>query len=93
MRRQALKWLRADLEAWGRLLDKEPDKARAAATVTEVLQHWLADTDFSGVRGPAALARLPEAERQGWQKLWDDVADTLARLQRKTPPEKKAHVK
>jgi hypothetical protein len=30
-------------------------------------------------RGPEALARLPEAERQEWQKLWADVADTLAR--------------
>src|SRR5262249_3926848 len=88
LRGQALGWLRDDLEAWGRLLDKEPDKPRAAARVTEVLQHWLADTDFSGVRGPVALARLPEVERQPWQKLWGDVTDTLARVQGKPPPEK-----
>jgi hypothetical protein len=30
------------------------------------------DPDFAGVRGDA-LAELPEAERQEWQKLWDDV--------------------
>jgi hypothetical protein len=57
------------------------------------LRHWLAATGFAGVRGPAALARLPEAERPAWQKLWDDVADTLARVQTKAPPEKKSGAK
>jgi hypothetical protein len=79
LRRQALDWLRADFQARGRLLDRAPDKARAAATLTNVLRHWLADRDLAGVRGREALARLPEAERQPWQELWDDVATTLAR--------------
>jgi hypothetical protein len=93
LRRRALDWLRADLEAWGRLLDKAPDKARSAARVTNTLWHWLADPDFAGVRGPEALAKLPEAERQPWQQLWGDVADTIARAQGKTTPEKKSHAK
>jgi hypothetical protein len=38
-----------------------------------VFQHWQKDTDLSGVRDPAALAKLPEDERRQWQKLWDDV--------------------
>jgi tetratricopeptide (TPR) repeat protein len=71
LRRQALDWLRADLDAWGRLLDKEADKAGPAPGQT--LQHWLEDPDFNGVRGPDALARLPEAERGDWQKVWQDV--------------------
>jgi tetratricopeptide (TPR) repeat protein len=87
LRRQSLDWLRADLEAWGRLLAKEPDKARPVAA--GALQHWLEDPDFAGVRGPEALAKLPEAERQPWQKLWADVADTLARAQPRTAPDKK----
>ena len=91
LRRQALDWLRADLEAWGRLLDRGPDKARAI--IAEKMRYWLADTDFAGVRGPAALARLPEAERPAWQKLWGEVADTLARVQTKAPPEKKSGAK
>ncbi len=37
------------------------------------MQHWRQDTDFAEVRGPEALAKLPEAERQDWQKLWADV--------------------
>jgi tetratricopeptide (TPR) repeat protein len=81
LRRQALDWLRADLEAWGRLFDKEPDKIRPV--LVQKLRQWLADTDFAGVRGPQAFALLPEAERQPWQKFWDDVASLLARAQAK----------
>jgi hypothetical protein len=53
------------------------------------MQHWLRDGDFNGVRGPEALAKLPEAERAGWQKLWADVAATLARAQQQGTPEEK----
>jgi serine/threonine protein kinase/tetratricopeptide (TPR) repeat protein len=93
LRRQALDWLRADLEAWRHLLEKGPNKARSAAAATEVLQHWLADADFAGVRGPAALAKLPESDRQAWQELWSGVADTLARVQSKITPDKKSGAK
>jgi serine/threonine protein kinase/tetratricopeptide (TPR) repeat protein len=86
LRRQALDWLRADLTAVGRMLDQRPDDPRVVGT----LKHWLEDTDFSGVRGVEALAKLPEAERQPWQKLWADVADLLARAQAKTRPQKKS---
>jgi serine/threonine protein kinase/Flp pilus assembly protein TadD len=71
LRRRALDWLRADLAAWQKLLDKEPDKTRAAAA--QQLAHWLEDKDFAGVRRPEALAKLPEAERRDWQRLWDEV--------------------
>ena len=78
-RKQALDRLRADLNAWRGLLDKEPDKARP--TVAEQMQHWLSDPDFNSVRGPDALGKLPEAERKEWQKLWADVAVMLAKAQ------------
>jgi serine/threonine-protein kinase len=84
LRRQALVWLRADLEAWGRLLDKEPDRFRPI--VAKQMQLWLAGADFAGVRGPAAIAKLPEAERPAWQQLWRRVTDTLAQVQAKTTP-------
>jgi hypothetical protein len=32
-----------------------------------------ADADLAGVRDRDRLVRLPEAERQQWHKLWDDV--------------------
>jgi hypothetical protein len=76
-RRQALDWLRAELEAQHRLLEEEPQTARF--TVARDLQSWLEDPGFAGLRGPEALARLPAAERQAWQELWTDIADTLAR--------------
>jgi serine/threonine protein kinase/Flp pilus assembly protein TadD len=91
LRRQALDWLRADLDAYRRLLEKAPDKA--APPVRERMQHWLQDKDFTGVRSPDALAKLPEAEHQQWQKLWADVAEILARTGNKAPPEKKSATK
>jgi serine/threonine protein kinase/Flp pilus assembly protein TadD len=87
LRRLALDWLRVELNTWGRLLDKEPDKARPV--VVEQMRHWQADTDFAGVRGAESFARLPEAERQPWQKLWNDVADLLQRAQEKAAFKKK----
>ncbi len=87
LRSLALDWLCADLEAQGRLLEKGPP--RAAANVATSLQHWLMDPDFEGVRGPQALAKLSEAERPAWQKLWKDVADMLKQAQGKAAPHKK----
>jgi Flp pilus assembly protein TadD len=86
LRKQALDWLRADLNAWCRVLEKRPAKARPV--IVGQMQHWLTDTDFAGVGGPDALAKLPEAERPAWRKLWADVADTQARARQTTPPKK-----
>ena len=83
LRRQALDWLRADLTAWRNLLEK--DKAKWDTVVLQQMQHWLGDTDFNGVRGTAALAKLPQAERGDWQRLWEEVA---ALRQRAQPKEK-----
>jgi hypothetical protein len=55
----------------GRTPEKEPEKVRPVLTKT--MQHWLQDKDFAGVRGSEALGKLPEAERQEWQKLWQEV--------------------
>jgi tetratricopeptide (TPR) repeat protein len=71
LRHQALDWLRADLTAWRGLFEKEPDKVRPL--VLQKMQHWLQDKDFTGVRGPKALAKLPNAELLEWQKLWEEV--------------------
>jgi Flp pilus assembly protein TadD len=83
LRTQALKWLRADLDAWRGLLEKDPDKA--APVVAQRMRHWLDEPDFNGVRDPNALAKLTEAERQGWQQLWADVQRQLDRGADKPP--------
>jgi hypothetical protein len=87
LRRQALGWLRAELEAQRRLLEREPAQS---CFIAGGLQHWLRHPYFAGVREPNALAWLPVAERQAWQKLWADVADTLARAEGATAPEEGA---
>jgi hypothetical protein len=87
-RRQALGWLRAELEAQRRLLEREPAPNRGL--IAGGLHRWLTDPYFDGVREPEALALVPEAERQAWHKLWTDVAATLARADGTTPPEPKA---
>jgi tetratricopeptide (TPR) repeat protein len=82
LRGQALDWLRADLKAVRLLLEKEAKKA--GPYVIGAMRHWLADSDFAGVRGPEVLAKLPQAERQAWQQLWKDVAETLEQAQQKS---------
>jgi tetratricopeptide (TPR) repeat protein len=79
LRSQALNWLRPELDRWDHL----SDQARFAAAKT--LQGCLVNPDFVGVRGKEALAKLPEAERSTWQKLWADAeskaVEALARTQ------------
>jgi hypothetical protein len=91
LRQQALDWLREDLAAWRRLLEKEPDKARPV--VDQQMRHWQQDSDFAGVRGPEALAGLPEAERKEWRELWADVEKTLDKAQGKAAPKEDARKK
>jgi len=70
LRQQALTWLRAYLTTWGQILEKQADQVRP--TVLKTMQNWQQDSDFVGVRGDA-LAKLPEAERKAWMKLWKEV--------------------
>jgi tetratricopeptide (TPR) repeat protein len=79
LRRQALAWLRADLNAWGkRLADAAPPQRQE---VLKTLQHWQQDTDLAGVRDDKALAALPTDERAAWKKLWADVAELARQAQ------------
>jgi hypothetical protein len=54
LRRQALDWLLAELEAQDRLLEQKPEKA---STVAGDLQDWLWDSHFAG--GYAGRTRWP----------------------------------
>jgi tetratricopeptide (TPR) repeat protein len=75
-RAQARDWLRAELAWWTKYLEQGPSQTRAA--VAKTMSHWQTDPDLAGLRDPAALANLPDAERTAWQKLWADV-ETLRR--------------
>jgi len=80
-RRQALDWLQTSLDSWTKILDQ--DKRQARVAVERKLQHWQADPDLASVRDQAALAKLPDAERQAWEKLWADV-EALRKRARET---------
>jgi tetratricopeptide (TPR) repeat protein len=70
-RRQALAWLRADLELRTRLLNEGKGACGSLAA-------WQTDSDLDSVRAPAELAKLPAAERAQWRRLWADVTALLS---------------
>jgi elongation factor P hydroxylase len=70
LRYQALEWLRADLAAYRSLLEKDPDQARAE--VQRWMYHWQHNIELSVVRS-FALAERSQAEREEWQKFWQEV--------------------
>jgi tetratricopeptide (TPR) repeat protein/tRNA A-37 threonylcarbamoyl transferase component Bud32 len=59
-RKQALAWLRADLEFWAKTVRGGPPQARLAARAT--LLHWQEDPDFAGDPTHAALQKLPPGQ-------------------------------
>jgi serine/threonine-protein kinase len=71
LRRQALDWLKAELQAWAMRLDKDATKATA---VVKALKEWQEEPDLAGVREEAALPALTPEERAAWTQLWKDVA-------------------
>jgi serine/threonine-protein kinase len=82
LRQQALDWLRAELAGWAKVSDR--------ALVQRTLADWQQDADLATLREKNALAKLPEAERRNWEKLWADVESLLQRAREKEalPPPK-----
>jgi hypothetical protein len=77
LRQQALDWLKADLAHWTKQADS--DKPQERTTAQQKMKHWLADADFTGVRGKEAMVKLQPEEQEAWRKLWDEVAAVLKR--------------
>jgi serine/threonine-protein kinase len=73
LRRQAQEWLRAALD-----LKTSSLKDGKAVSWSWMVVEWQTDPALAGVRDQAALAKLPDAEREEWQRLWTDVAALLA---------------
>jgi tRNA A-37 threonylcarbamoyl transferase component Bud32 len=75
LRQQAWALLRAEVATQAqRLSSGSPAEATAARQVLEVLRGLPV---LAGVRDPAALANLPEPERQLWQAFWQEVEGLL----------------
>jgi Flp pilus assembly protein TadD len=78
-REQARQWLRADLAAYGKLM--ESGKTTDRQLVLHRLRGWLAEQDLAGLRDPDAVARLPAGERQACTQLWAEVQALLTRAE------------
>src|SRR5262249_62205444 len=76
-RKQALEWLRADLAAYGELLNG--GKPWGRQLVLHRLRGWQADHDLAGLRDPAAVAQLPDREREACKQLWAEVGVLLSK--------------
>jgi serine/threonine-protein kinase len=77
LRGQALAWLRAEFDVWTRRAkDRKPVQPAgvpASPHPARFVRESQQTTDLAGVRDPAGLARLPEAERAQWNSFWADV--------------------
>ena len=82
-RKEARAWLRADLAAWKRMIDRDPSAIRTLAQQT--LQLWQADPDLAGLRDPQALDKLPPSEREECRALWKEVRVLWDRVQSADP--------
>jgi serine/threonine protein kinase/Flp pilus assembly protein TadD len=80
-RKQALQWLRADLQAYGKQM--ESGKPRDRQLVQQRLRGWQSYQDLAGLRDPAALAKLPDEERQACQQLWREVQELRIKAEAK----------
>jgi tetratricopeptide (TPR) repeat protein len=74
-RQQALDWLRTELDSYRKSFDANPTASQAA--VAEAMKTWLADSDLTSVREPAAIEQLPATEQGAWSQLWGDVRKLL----------------
>ena len=94
LRRQALEWLKAELETWKReLASNDPPVAGRSqlnvAPIRERFQFFVGqyrlDGDLASVREPDALAKLPEEEQKAWRAFWADVDAALKGVAEKKP--------
>jgi serine/threonine-protein kinase len=76
-RKQARDWLRADLAARARWLDRDPAARRGAVRLA--LTRWRENPDLACLRDPGELARLPAEERKDCLVMWEEVARVLKR--------------
>jgi hypothetical protein len=71
LRGQALSWLQSELNFWTSQFRSDRLQGRTAAQ--QLLGRWLTDPNLAGVRDPTELIKLPQHEREAWQRLWQQV--------------------
>src|SRR5262249_34781901 len=76
LRKQALAWLRQDLEGLARAAGDAKERPEVAAR----LRLWVRHPDLAGLRDGAALAGLPADEQEARKRLWADVYALLSKV-------------
>jgi serine/threonine-protein kinase len=76
---QARQWLRADLAASTKMMDR--DSSGVWDLPRKMLTRWQVDPDLAGIRDPSALQQFSKDEREECLALWRDVAAALNRGQ------------
>ncbi len=79
-RRQALKWLKADLAYWAQ--QAESDAPGAKAWIAQTLKHWTEDPDLEGIRALEAVNQLADDEQKACRALWKEVDQLLKKTGR-----------
>ena len=72
LRKKSLDWLRAELAKWVDLLEIGSHPNRKL-TILQTLDLWKNENDLAGIRDEAALAKLPEGEREAFRAFWAEV--------------------
>jgi serine/threonine protein kinase/tetratricopeptide (TPR) repeat protein len=77
LRKQAITWLRADLDAATKLLDAGNPGERLRQLAH--LRHWKLDSDLASLRDADHISKLPDDERALLKGLWSDLDAALKR--------------
>ncbi len=80
-RSQALEWLKDDLAARSKLLEKA--NPATTANVAKVLAYWKEDPDLASIRDPSELAKLPKAEQSALGNFWSNLDAVIAKAKEK----------
>jgi tetratricopeptide (TPR) repeat protein len=74
-RKQALDWLRAELELLRTRSERGSEGLRG--TVRKTLRRWQSEPALAGLRDSNTIEKLPKEERKAYRQLWDDVNKVL----------------
>ena len=77
-RKDALKWLLADLAHYQK--QAATSLAKARSDIANHLNQWRTDLDLAGIRDELALESRPAEERDACRALWADVDSLAAKL-------------
>jgi tetratricopeptide (TPR) repeat protein len=84
MRKQALKWLRVDVQSMTHELAAHPD---AAKRIHATLSQWLSDPALQFVRDAATLERWAQGEAADWAFFWAQVTELQQRAASYSSPQ------